>query len=309
MRSLGRNENGGRSAHATPVTSKAELPLEVQPQTKSDPAPRPEADRCSIDRAELRTLLSSLSHELCRPLASLRAGFELLLGDPAGPVTSEQRGHLLTMVSLCDELLGLTRGYLHYAGLVRGDRPPTLGTFSIGALIREIDRQFRPDALARGLFWDAVVPCPEVEVLTDASLCQQIFGNLVNNAIKYTPAGGHVRIEAEAGADDWCVAVIDDGPGIPRDSLDRVFDPFFRLARDEHSRIEGHGLGLSICRELCARLSGKIFIDSNPGEGTTVKVQLPRNPRAEAPAETCPKTPGRHKRKATTSELRKKPLK
>ena len=278
--------------------------MEVRLQTKSDPAPQLEADRCSIDRGELSTLLSSLSHELCRPLASLRAGFELLLGDPSGPVNSEQRGHLLTMVSLCDELLGLTRGYLDYAGLVSGGRTPTLGTFSIGALIQEIDRQFRPDALAKGLVWDAVAPYPEADVLTDASLCQQIFGNLANNAIKYTPAGGHVRIEAEAGAEDWCVAVWDDGPGIPAESLDRVFDPFFRLARDEHSRIEGNGLGLSICRELCTRLGGKIFIDSSPGAGTTVKVQLPRNPRAEAAAETHPKTPARRTSKAA-SEPRK----
>jgi signal transduction histidine kinase len=272
--------------------------MEARLQTESDPGMQLEAGGCSIDRGELRTLLSSLSHELCRPLASLRAGFELLLGDPANPVTDDQRGHLLTMVSLCDELLGLTRGYLDYAGLVGGGRPPTLGTFSMGALIREIDRQFRPDALARGLFWDAAASCPEAEILTDASFCQQIFGNLVNNAIKYTPAGGHVRIEAEAGMSDWCVAVTDDGPGIPAESLDRVFEPFFRLPRDEHSRIEGNGLGLAICRELCEQLGGKIVIDSNPGAGTTVKVQFPRNPRGEAVANTRPKTSAKRKSRA-----------
>lgn len=272
--------------------------MAVRFQTKSDPALEQKADRGSIDRGELRTLLSSLSHELCRPLTSLRAGFELLLKDPAAPVTSEQRGHLLTMVSLCDEMLGVTRGYLDYAGLVSGGRTPTLGTFSIGALIGEIDRQFHPDARAKGLFWDAFVPCPEAEVLTDASLCQQVFGNLASNAIKYTPAGGHVRIEAEARADDWCVAVIDDGLGIPAESLDRVFDPFFRLPRDEHSGTEGNGLGLSICRELCARLDGKILIDSCPGAGTTVKVQFPRNSRADTVAQTPPRASAKRSRKA-----------
>jgi signal transduction histidine kinase len=252
--------------------------MEVHLETKRCRALSPESQHLAIDPGELRSLLTSLSHELCRPLVSLRAGFDLLLGDACAPVTVEQRGHLLTMVSLCDDLLRLTRGYLDYAGLVNGSRAASYGSFSLGAIIQEIDRQFRPSALAKGLSWETVAAEPEAQVVTDASLCQQIFGNLVSNAIKYTPAGGHVRVEGQAGADDWCVAVIDDGPGIPAESLKRVFEPFFRLSRDEHSRIEGNGLGLSICRELIEKLHGEIFLNSTPGAGTTVKVQFPRKP-------------------------------
>ena len=205
-------------------------------------------------------------------------------------MTAEQRGHLLTMVSLCDDLLRLTRGYLDYAGLVNGARQPSFGSFSLGAIIREIDRQFRSSAVAKGLRWDVVGPDLDVEVVTDASLCQQIFGNLVTNAIKYTPAGGNVRVEGVTGINDWCVVVSDDGPGIPPESLDHVFEPFFRLSRDEHSRIEGNGLGLSICRELIQKLNGKILLDSTPGVGTTVKVLLPHRP--ETAAESVPVRPG-----------------
>jgi signal transduction histidine kinase len=223
----------------------------------------------------LRTLLSSLSHELRRPLVSLRAGFDLLLGDPVGAVSLEQRGHLMTMVALCDDLLRLTRGYLDYAALFNGRRGPCYGTFSIGAVIAEIDRQFRPVALAQGLEWSAVAVDPEAHVVTDASFCQQIFGNLVSNALKYTPRGGQVRVDGDATAECWVVTVSDDGPGIPADALERVFEPFYRLPRDEHSRIEGNGLGLSICRELIQRLQGSICLDSTPGAGTTAKVVLP----------------------------------
>jgi len=256
--------------------------MEVHLETKRGRAPFPESQHRAIDQGELRSLLTSLSHELCRPLVSLRAGFDLLLGDACAAVTVEQRGHLLTMVSLCDDLLRLTRGYLDYAGLVNGSRAASYGSFSLGAILREIDRQFRPSALAKGLNWEAVAAEPETHVVTDASLCQQIFGNLISNAIKYTPAGGHVRVESKAGADDWCVAVIDDGPGIPAESLGRVFEPFFRLSRDEHSRIEGNGLGLSICRELIERLHGEIDLDSIPGSGTTVKVRFPCKPTTMA---------------------------
>ena len=250
--------------------------MEVHLDTKKRRAPSPESRDNAIDQGELRSLLTSLSHELCRPLVSLRAGFDLLLGDACASVTVEQRGHLLTMVSLCDDLLRLTRGYLDYAGLVNGSRAVSYGSFSLGAIIREIDRHFRPSALAKGLSWEAVAAEPEAQVVTDASLCQQIFGNLVSNAIKYTPVGGHVRVKGQAGADNWSVAVIDDGPGIPPEALEQVFEPFFRLSRDEHSRIEGNGLGLSICRELIEKLQGEILLESTPGAGTTVKVLFPR---------------------------------
>jgi len=92
--------------------------MEVRLETKRCRALSPESQHLATDPGELRSLLTSLSHELCRPLVSLRAGFDLLLGDACASVTVEQRGHLLTMVSLCDDLLRLTRGYLDYAGLV-----------------------------------------------------------------------------------------------------------------------------------------------------------------------------------------------
>ncbi len=262
--------------------------MDVHLEGKRHRAASPASEPIPIDQGELRSLLSSLSHELCRPLVSLRAGFDLLLQD-SSRVTSDQRGHLLTMVSLCDDLLRLTRGYLDYAGLVNGSRVPSYGTFSLGAIIREIDRQFRGVAQTAGLGWETFADEPEAQVVTDASLCQQIFGNLVSNAIKYTPRGGHVRVECHAGPKNWCVAVIDDGAGIPSESLDRVFEPFFRLTRDEHSRIEGNGLGLSICRELTEQLRGTIVLDSTPGAGTTVKVQFPRKPAQSATVGTSPR--------------------
>jgi signal transduction histidine kinase len=237
-------------------------------------------------------LLSNLSHELCRPLVSLRAGFDLLLEDPADSMAREQRTHLLTMVSLCDDLIRLARGYLDYAGLVESSRNPSLGTFSLGAIIGEIDRQFAHRATDAGLSWETIASEPAASVITDASLCQQIFGNLISNALKYTPRGGRIKVEGTVEDDHWRLAVIDDGPGIPADSLDKVFEPFYRLPRDEHSRIEGNGLGLAICRELTERLGGAISLDSSPGGGTIALVGLPRHrpacdergPRAKAVA-------------------------
>jgi signal transduction histidine kinase len=228
-----------------------------------------------IDRGELRSVLSNLSHELCRPLVSLKSGFDLLLGEPASGFSADQRSHILTMVTLCDDLLNLTRSYLDFAGIVQGSRPLCLGRFTIGALIHEIARQFGPAAATRHIHWETQVDSPDTSVVTDASRCQQIVGNLVSNAIKYTPIGGRVRVSAGADSDSWTVVVMDSGPGIPTDAIEMVFEPFFRLARDDHSGVEGNGLGLAISRELVAQLQGDIRLSSVVGEGTTVTIRFP----------------------------------
>jgi signal transduction histidine kinase len=271
---------------------------------------RPPSDgnaQTAIDRAELRSILSNLSHELSRPLTSLRAGFDLLLAESSAPINQHQRGHLLTMVSLCDDILQLTRSYLDYAAVVHGSRPLCLGSFTIGALVGEINRQFAPIAEARSLDWKSRSETPDVVVVTDASRCQQILGNLVSNALKYTPAGGTIRLGASADAHNWSVTVSDTGPGIPPEAAGQIFEPFFRLARDEHSGVEGSGLGLAICRELVQQLNGAIQVESALGAGTTISVCFPlmATPAAELPiSEQTPVQPSRRagpRRKTTAA--------
>lgn len=227
------------------------------------------------DRDEFRIILSNLSHDLCQRLISLRAGFDLLLADSARPMPTAQRGHVQTMVGLCDDLLSLTRRYLDYAGLVHGAQPVRYGSFTISALIREIDRQFAALAASRRIGWECSLAGPDATVTTDASRCQQVFGNLVANALKFTPEGGHIRLQGGREGDHWCVVISDTGPGIPQESLERVFEPFFRLPRPESSAAEGNGLGLAICREMVDQMGGEIHLDSTPGQGTCARVRLP----------------------------------
>jgi len=264
---------------------------------------RPQSDGNAqpfIDQTELRSILSNLSHELSRPLISLRAGFDLLLGESPPTISHDQRGHLLTMVSLCDDVLQLTRSYLDYAGIVQGSRPLCLGSFTIGAVIDEINRQFEPIASARLLNWESRADAPDIVVVTDASRCQQIFGNLVSNALKYTPMGGTVRLSAKGETNFWSATVADTGPGIPPDALERVFEPFFRLSRDEHSGIEGSGLGLAICRELVSQLNGEITLESEVGSGTSISVRFPLTAAQGAAPPTTKDGPSQAAQKAKT---------
>lgn len=246
---------------------------------------RPES-RQPIDQGELRAILSNLSHELRRPLISLKAGFDLLLRGPGSSISTDERGHLNTMVSLCDDLLKLTRGYLDYAAIVQGSRPIIQGAFTLGAIVGEIDRQFAPAAQERRIQWSIRVEQPDALVVTDVMRVQQILGNLVSNALKYTPSGGRVVVLARADESAWSLTVRDTGPGIPADAIDAIFEPFYRLPRDEHSNIEGSGLGLAICRELASQLQGRVGLDSDPEWATSIVATFPRAGRgASAPAD------------------------
>lgn len=239
-----------------------------------------------IETAEIQSILTNLSLEFSRPLVSLRVGFDLLLADSARPISADQRGHVQTMVLLCDDLLRLTHSYLDYAGLVQGTRPLRLGAFTVGALVREIDRQFAENAADRRIAWECGLDGPDATVTTDASRCQQIFANLASNALKYTPEGGEVRVSGRVEGTSWVVTVQDNGAGIPAEHVDRVFDPFYRLTRDEHPRCDSHsnGLGLAICRAMVSQLGGTITLHSTPGQGTRVTVEFPIAPPGSPPA-------------------------
>ena len=235
----------------------------------------PETCRTMIDRADLRCILSNLSQELCRPLESLRVGFDLLLVESPEGFKCEQRGHVQTMAELCDEMLSLTRSYLDYAGLVHGTRPLNFGTFTISAMIREVDREFAEVASKAKIGWECVVLGPDATVTTDASHCQQILGNLASNALKYTGEGGNVRVVGLFEGDHWLIKVSDNGPGIPAEYLGHVFEPFFRLPRDGRSTAQGSGLGLAICREMVQQLGGSIKLTYADSGGIEATVRFP----------------------------------
>jgi signal transduction histidine kinase len=113
-----------------------------------------------------------------------------------------------------------------------------------------------------------------VVLATEAGL-DRIWANLVGNAVKYTPAGGQVAVNLCQSGDEISVAVTDTGIGIPPDALPHLFEEFYRAPNARAAKIPGTGLGLAIVKELVDRYSGRIYVESKMGEGTTFTVALP----------------------------------
>ena len=137
------------------------------------------------------------------PARGAQTGFDLILGESPSVIPQDRRGQLLTMVSLCDDLLRFTRSSLDFAAISQGSRPLCLGSFTIGAFVHEVDRQFAPIARSRDR-WETHAPSSRpIGPDRRLALSARILGNLVSNALKYTPPGGQVRVAGQVEADHW----------------------------------------------------------------------------------------------------------
>ena len=219
--------------------------------------------------AEIRRFTADASHELRTPLAAIRAEAEVALANPS--VTPEQERLLGSVLEECirlarltDQLLALSR---EDAGVTRSVREPV----DLSALVGAVAENMRPLAEARELTLH-VQGAGNVEVRGDGARLRQVFYNLLDNAIKYTPPGGRVEVIVEAGP---VVAVRDTGIGIPPEHLPHVFERFYRVDKARSRGEGGTGLGLSIARSIVVAHGGRIDISSVEGQGTKCTVRLP----------------------------------
>ncbi len=222
------------------------------------------------ERARER-LAATVSHELRNPLTAIVGHADLALDDPdLSPKVREQleviAGAGERMQKLISEILATSRG------MFRDSAPPAAADAS--RIIASSLASFRPAASARRV--SVVDDLPEsAEVSGDAFRLRQAFDNILSNAIKYTPAGGTIRISGEVSPDDVILHFSDTGIGIHPDDLARVFDPYFRAQAVRDSSTPGTGLGMGIIRSIVEDQGGSLFLESELGTGTTVTVVLP----------------------------------
>ncbi len=241
----------------------------------------------AIEPSRMREILAFLGDEFCRPLETLRSGFDHLLSSPNAHSSTEQLRQVQTMIGLCDGLVNLTRDFLDYTSMTFAPLPLAQRRTQLGGLVRVLDQRFAPRAAELRIDWDCALDGEDVSVTTDPDRCLQIAGHLVENALRATPEGGLVRVIVRGDGPIWHLCVSDTGPGIPDHVLEAFHQPIDpgNLPKQPDSGLEipRNGLGLILCRALARRLGGRILLDSDSTRGTCVSVSLPSKTLDRAP--------------------------
>ncbi|MFV2062237.1 MAG: sensor histidine kinase, partial [Chloroflexota bacterium] len=153
------------------------------------------------------------------------------------------------------------------------------------SVVEDAVEHAEPMAQRKGVTLRAILPAEPIVQAHDPPRLGQVLSNLVGNAIKFTPAGGHVEVSVEATESGAVFEVKDDGVGIDADELPHVFDRFYRGTRTPEERAAGSGLGLAIAHSIVDMHRGRVSISSRPGAGTEVLVRLPRDVSLSSPSD------------------------
>lgn len=228
-----------------------------------------------------RELTANVSHELRTPLTSIKGFTETLLDGAMHDDATCRRfltiinGEADRLVKLVDDLMDLSR--LESKRVTLDMRPVDLGT-----LVADTVDRLRPLAQSSRLALLPLAP-PGIIVAADADRLQQVLTNLIDNALKFTPPGGHVEVRVETQNGEVAVSVADSGTGIRPEDVPHVFERFYRADRSRTRGSGGTGLGLAIAKHIVEAHGGRISVRSRTDEGTTFTFTLPRTddpPRA-----------------------------
>lgn len=247
--------------------------------------------------------LATLSHELRTPLTPALAALSLWQGraDVQPPQLRDDLAlmarNLALEARLIDDLLDLTR-------IVRGKLALTLEEVDVTSLIDAVVTMYRAEAQQKGVAIVVQAEGPVAPLRADPGRLQQVFWNLLKNAVKFTDRGGTIRVDTRAVVDDACeVEVADTGAGITPDTLARLFQPFEQGSFDSHRRHGGLGLGLAISRALVEAHGGEIRAESDgPGRGARFVVRLPHRASVASVAASGPLPASRVAASARTSQ-------
>ncbi|MDI6853286.1 MAG: response regulator [Deltaproteobacteria bacterium] len=228
-----------------------------------------ELDRLKSDFVNL------VSHELRSPLSSIIMQHKVILEGLAGDLTDKQREMLTRAHDKMQGLLDLINDLLDLAKIESGHRHLEQVPLDLGEVINEVAEFLRVKAEEQNISLEVSLPPELPRILADRRGIEEVFTNLLTNAIKYSPDGGAVRIAAVSHVDYVEAAVSDQGIGIEEDEIPKIFDKFYRVKHPKTRQVLGTGLGLAIVKNIIEAHRGSIKVESQLGKGTTFKVLLP----------------------------------
>jgi two-component system sensor histidine kinase GlrK len=225
--------------------------------------------------------VAHISHELRTPLTAIREGTTLLREEVPGPLTSAQREIVDVVRHNSERLYRFLSSVLDLSRMEAGMMEYVQVPSDLYALLDRSVRTVQLTAQRKAIHLDLLCPSPLPLLSLDEARMQQVFDNLLNNAMKFTPTGGSIRVVAVARGDKaqggpWLeVRVSDTGAGIPPEEVERIFDRFYQSPHHQDERHRGSGLGLAIARYIVEAHGGRIWAESKLGRGATFIVVLP----------------------------------
>ena len=222
-----------------------------------------------------REFVANVSHELRTPLSMIKGYVETLI-DGAKDDPAVALKFLQTIEKHADRLTYLIEDLLTISKLESGQIVMNLQRVELGPVVARVLEDLQSRAEEKGITLQNLLP-EEIEVKADGDRLEQVLFNLVDNAIKYGKNNGEVTVSCQI-VDDKLVqlSVRDDGPGIPEEAKERVFERFYRIDRARSREAGGTGLGLSIVKHIVQSHGGEVWVESELGKGSTFCFTLPR---------------------------------
>ncbi len=231
-----------------------------------------------LDRLK-SVFVSNVSHELRTPMTSIKGYVENMLEGLGGGITEKQSHYLSRIKYNVERLTRMINDLLDLSRIEAGRVELCVGPVSVHEIVAEVVESFVPMARGKSVSLSAHFSGVLPMIQGDRDKIHQILGNLIQNAIKFTPAGGTIRVEPQARDDGLMqICVTDTGCGIAPRELDRVFERFYR-SESAPGETRGAGLGLAIAKSLVELHGGRIWVSSTPGQGSRFFFTVPVEPR------------------------------
>jgi two-component system, NtrC family, sensor histidine kinase GlrK len=236
--------------------------------------------------------IAHISHELRTPLTAIREGTTLLWEEIPGPLTTSQREIVNVVRSHSERLYRFLSSVLDLSKMEAGMMEYVQMPSDLSALLDRSIQTVQLTAQRKGIRLEASCSPPLPLLSLDEGRMQQVLDNLLNNAMKFTPDGGIVRVtaslkekEGEPGGNRWVeIRVSDTGPGIPQEEIERIFNKFYQSPYHQSQRERGTGLGLAIARHIVEAHGGQIWVESQLNKGSTFILLLPAHEYDHAPS-------------------------
>jgi heavy metal sensor kinase len=222
---------------------------------------------------QIRQFSTDVSHELRTPLTSIRGQLEVAL--LTGKTAEEYRDVVVDALQDVEHLSNIVRALLQLSQAESGQLVLQVASLDMAPVVEDIAEQFEIPAEDQKLTIETAIAREGCVVKADRTQIGRLVTNLISNAVKYTPNGGHVKVELKRHEDFVQLIISDSGVGIAADHLPHIFDRFYRVRKMQTKSVQGLGLGLSFVAWIVQVHGGKIDVDSVEGKGTTFTVSLP----------------------------------